>query len=573
MVLANNCAAHRMMGDLRRAAAECEEAYHLARGLPNTVGIGLVGLGPVAAQQGNYPAARDYLEESIRQCEGAKEITQLVNSLLNISPVYRHLGEPDKALAALARALELTARTGDSASGAMARFNRAVIYSDQKRYDEALAEMNDGLKLQAKTDSPFELLYGLTTIAQLEIWLEHIEDACAHADRAIDLSHKFPSPALAAGALSARGMCEMKRDNLPKARAALEESIRLIESFRDLAGGGEQDGQIILADRIEPFRNLLSVLLEQGDNSAAMNLAERMRARQLLDTVRRGKTQATASMTAEERQEEKRLNDRVARLTRRTSDASGSAKAAIRKEWEQARNDFDSFRGHLYGTHPQLAASRGEAAPIQLAEMADLLPDNKTVLVEFAVLRLSFCAFVIERGPSGKPAMTMHRVKWGRDEITRAISAFRAQLAAHDLGYRKAASELYARLLGPAAAELRGKDTLVLVPDGPLWNLPFQALIGPDGTHLVERKTIFYAPSLTFLRESRLRNAQSTHRELLAVGNPGTANLPNAAREVSSLARLYGAGGSLALTGGEATKDAWVRDAPEYRVLHIATHG
>ena len=50
---------------------------------------------------------------------------------------------------------------------------------------------------------------------------------------------------------------------------------------------------------------------------------------------------------------------------------------------------------------------------------------------------------------------------------------------------------------------LKTRTTLVLAPDGPLWNLPFQALLLPDGRHLLERQAVFYAPSLTFLREHR----------------------------------------------------------------------
>ncbi|SPE36677.1 Tetratricopeptide TPR_2 repeat protein (fragment) [Candidatus Sulfopaludibacter sp. SbA3] len=49
--------------------------------------------------------------------------------------------------------------------------------------------------------------------------------------------------------------------------------------------------------------------------------------------------------------------------------------------------------------------------------------------------------------------------------------------------------------------------------------------------------------------------------------------MPNAAREVSSLVELYRQQGAKPLTGGDATKQAWMTEAPNYRVLHIATHG
>jgi CHAT domain-containing protein len=209
---------------------------------------------------------------------------------------------------------------------------------------------------------------------------------------------------------------------------------------------------------------------------------------------------------------------------------------------------------------------------LTVAETADLLPDAATVVVEFAVLKNSIRIFTVERAADGKPCLKTHTVEWDRDALGKEVLAFREQLARRDLEYRTVAAALYRKLLGPAAAELRGKSTLVLVPDGALWNLPFQALVRPDGAHLLERQTVFYTPSLTFLRQDR-RSAGAADRELLAMGNPGAANLPNAAREVQTLARLYDAGGALALTGADATKDAWLHGAPNYRLLHLATHG
>jgi CHAT domain-containing protein len=327
-----------------------------------------------------------------------------------------------------------------------------------------------------------------------------------------------------------------------------------------------------MTDKIEPYHNLLAVQLQLGQAEMAFATAERARARQLVDTVQRGKTQPVVSMTADEQREEKRLSDALLRLDGRVAATSGAAKTEALSAWDKAKHEFEAFRTHLYALHPELEARRGEAPPLTVAETADLLPDADTVAIEFAVLNHAVHIFTLERGADGRPVLKTHAVEWEHDALVKEVLAFREQLAKRDLAYRAAAAALYRKLLGPAAAELRGKSTLVLVPDGVLWNLPFQALVRPDGAHLLERQTVFYAPSLTFLRQDRRRGAVAG-RELLAMGNPGAANLPNAAREVQTLARLYDAGGALALTGAEATKDAWLKDAPNYRLLHLATHG
>jgi hypothetical protein len=38
-----------------------------------------------------------------------------------------------------------------------------------------------------------------------------------------------------------------------------------------------------------------------------------------------------------------------------------------------------------------------------------------------------------------------------------------------------AARELYTVLIGPAEQQLQGVSTICIVPDGALWNVPFQA--------------------------------------------------------------------------------------------------
>ena len=87
-----------------------------------------------------------------------------------------------------------------------------------------------------------------------------------------------------------------------------------------------------------------------------------------------------------------------------------------------------------------------------------------------------------------------------RKELVERVERFRQQLAARDLGFRASASALYQLLLAPAAVELAGKRHLIVVPDGVLWELPFQALMKPDGHYLLDACAISYAPSLTALR-------------------------------------------------------------------------
>jgi CHAT domain-containing protein len=137
---------------------------------------------------------------------------------------------------------------------------------------------------------------------------------------------------------------------------------------------------------------------------------------------------------------------------------------------------------------------------------------------------------------------------------------------------------------------LSGKTAVIVVPDGMLWNLPFQALQVSAGRYLIEDAAVSYAPSVTVLRETMRPRADRTGLStLLAFGNPaidagaagagsshptraGLAPLPETEREVNRLAQIYGAS-SRVYVGAEASENRWKAEAPSYRVVHLATHG
>jgi CHAT domain-containing protein len=147
---------------------------------------------------------------------------------------------------------------------------------------------------------------------------------------------------------------------------------------------------------------------------------------------------------------------------------------------------------------------------------------------------------------------------------------------------------------------------LILVLDDVLWDLPFQALRDTAGRYLIEDLAIFYAPSLSALREMQRRRAtisatsnvlaRSENGEpvpdpmLLAFGNPALSSrtvatvrstlrdarlgpLPSARREVQTLANLWGQDRSEVFVGPDASEQMAKAEMARYRILHFATHG
>ncbi len=147
-------------------------------------------------------------------------------------------------------------------------------------------------------------------------------------------------------------------------------------------------------------------------------------------------------------------------------------------------------------------------------------------------------------------------------------------------------------LLKPAGDQLKGKNSLCIIPDSILWDLPFQALQPSEGRYLLEDRAISYAPSLAVLREmsAQKKLSQPSAISLLAFGNPSlpteiTTNmkalyrseslgpLPEAESEVKALKDIWGPVRSRVFLGASAGKKVFETEASKYAIIHLATHG
>jgi len=322
----------------------------------------------------------------------------------------------------------------------------------------------------------------------------------------------------------------------------------------------------------------------------------------LLDALQtgRGASLRQSLSTAERQAEEERrlklvslnsqLNDEV-----RRDHPDPARVAAVRAAVEKARLEYEDFETKLYAAHPDLRVQRGEAPVITAGELAALLPDDASALLEYVVADDVTYLFAVTKAAGGASAdVRVYTLPVKREALAKQTEAFRQQLAGRDLGFRASALKLYELLLKPAEAQLRGKTNLVIAPDNTLWDLPFQALLNGANRFLLEEAAVAYAPSLTVLREMsrrrKLNGAGDAPATLLALGNPlpgkgagggGAAALrggrlealPEAEQEVKALGRLYGAARSRIYTGAEAREDRFKSEAGQARILHFAAHG
>ena len=162
--------------------------------------------------------------------------------------------------------------------------------------------------------------------------------------------------------------------------------------------------------------------------------------------------------------------------------------------------------------------------------------------------------------------------------LAREVRNFRSRIAQRDLSVDAAGSHLFHELFAGIWPLVRERHHLVIVPDGPLWELPFAALVSPDGHYLIEHTSITLAPSIGALAAMHARAARriGAPLELLAFGNSAPrgelAALPEADAQARAVALLYGTWGR-SFVGPEATRTRLETEIASARVVHIASHG
>jgi CHAT domain-containing protein len=352
------------------------------------------------------------------------------------------------------------------------------------------------------------------------------------------------------------GRISERDGNLPAATDYYEQAVDILELQRaTLSTEASKIGFVGNKQRV--YRDLIRVLVAQNRDPDAFEYVERAKARALVDML--------ASKN------DIRLRAQDPELARTLSTAAASAESAYRAldtSEEAARR-----RGLVVQAHAALAheapdyASLVTVMPSRAAELQRVLPDGE-LLLEYYYGEDSSDLFVFT---VTRAATRAHRLN--ADGLTESVRRFRESLQnpRPDSNWQAAAAAAYDRLIRPLGLE--GTPRLTIVAHGVLHYVPFNALY--DGREpLISRTEIRMLPAAGVLRFVDSQSRPKT-KQLLAFGNPdlGQAryNLPFAEAEAKLIASRVS--GSRVLLRKEATKTAFIRLAPDFRFVHIASHG
>ncbi len=493
-------------------------------------------------------------------------------------------------------------------SVAVSLHNLGNAYRGQGRYAEAAPLLERALAIKERVlgaDHP-DLAYSLHSLASTYFEQARYDEAEKLEDRAIRAREQAGvSPWEQLGPHVLRARITWHKGERDRAMADLAEAIRLSEAQRGLSSGAELDRAEAFAQFAAAFEQMVAWQAERADVAGALASAERGRARMLLDQMQLRGVDLLAGLPANEtralKEREFQARARVTKLGREldlVADRQGLSREERERERRRLEAELDTAREQALETYRDIRTASPayrlsvdqNREPVALDALQKWIgPD--ALLLEYVTG--SDASYVVAVPGDGSPARIEplsasdeQGPKLGVEPGVLAARALRRILeGANEAGVlgllsdRAHAVEAEPRLaalwevLVPAPereAMLAGKiRRLLVVPDGALGLLPFEALVTgtTDSPHylLDTGVAVLYGPSATVLYNLGQKSRTGSNRpNVLTVGDAAygaaAATVRAGGEEVASRSRYRSAGGRLVSLPHSATESAWVAD-------------
>jgi CHAT domain-containing protein len=573
--------------------------------------MALQNLGATLGDQGNMEQASSYNQKAVEAADKAIMLGDhfakysKANALAIIGAAYRSQGDHSLATNYLQKSLELANELGDTLGIPKDSFLSQIkmeigeVFASENKMLQAIATYQEALYLAEKSGDKTRTSLPLWSLSKMYLLQGDYRESLVFAERAIKSAERAGQYPHISGALVTAAKAHRKLGQHEEARQALSRAIDITEHLHEQLIGSEVDRQRSFEEDVTPYQAMIDLQVNQKRVTEAFSYAQRAKGRILLELLQNGRVSITKSASLAEQEQEQQLNRKLVSLNRQItgeklkSQPDEKRLAEYELQLKKARLEFEAFQTTLYAAHPELKVQRGEIRPVSFDDVASLLPNPKTALLDFIVTDENVYLFVLTNGASTKPALNTYTVKIERKALAEKVERFRRRMENRDYDFQALSKELYQLLLKPAQKQLENKTNLIISPDNVLWDLPFQTLLTPDLNYLIEDTAISYAPSLSILREVKLvreKKQAPAKASILALGNPALGNrskelakfvkmdaelqpLPEATAQVRALERLYGKTHSKVYTGSTAREELVKEQSARYRILHLATHG
>lgn len=561
------------VGRLSEADQMYKEGLHLADSL-DALWEGAIlksNLAYLRLSTGDLPAAIRLMIESLEGATQLPDTQSMVYAHNSLAEFYLKGGNRAAARRHLEQSLAMNQRVA-AIFRAIALVDLGTLETADSNVDAAHRTLNAAMRMADSAGFGLQRAKSRAALSRLEVKRSRAAAALRWADEAVSIADSLQAPDAQIEALEARAAA-LEAARRSDASDAYLKGIDLLESWRGrLALGDLRMG--VAEPRWAIYEGAIRTLLDQRRQSDALTVAERARARLLLEVMADRDASRPATSPLEE----------VARLLR----VRFEERAAVVRSEDQAALDREiAHLADSLAALEKLESTRyPKPAPISRLR-SELLVEGQALLSFFWGDEAVYGWWVTRD--------TVHSARLGSSDSLSALVDFlrgTIERPSGDSAWLAPAQAAFARFIAPLRP--RPAVTVLVVADGPLAHLPVEVLIPTRGAAPWGTTTRFvYGPSATVLLT--LLNKPSKggwERTMLALANSagaasrslgsverGSADeeipapLPYAGPEARAISALFRDRGADLLVGAGATPNRWLDlDPSRYRYLHFAAH-
>jgi len=571
------------------------------------------------ASLGDYVKAKDYLLEAASRIPKNARRASEDSLLLSLGDLFGGLGKRSRSESLRAKALDCFdaylrlqgAKRGDGLR-LEALAGKADIFLDQGRLEEAGKMLASAID-EARSSKVNPLVLGriLTSTGEWALRTGAVGQAERYFEEVRSLAERTGNPVLTNNAAFGLGRCAEARGDIDRAIESYDLALDIVgEGFSGIVGDVHRSE--FIGRGLEPFQALVRLFLRlsKGGEAGAyereiFRLSESVRARSFLEFQERLSRKPPGAVPAAEGAAEAGLKrERIGLLKALSRNGLGQAeRERLGARIVQIDDSLDASIFDRYGAGSGPAPS---PKPIPLGVLQSRVLDGRTAVLEYLLGEPRSVLFCISKSSFDLVELP------AAPEIADALTGFLSFLEDPSLPPAKglpAAARLYRILMAPAETLLPAEvDRLIIVPDGLLSRLPFEALVSsttdaPEPVYVNDRFTVSYAPSASSLGLAGAKPAAPYAKSALAFGvtkrSPAVRldevstvvsagavlddvygrrgfsadPLTHVADEIADLRRRIEPGLIDVYQGRAATERALkMLDLEDYRLIHLACH-
>lgn len=607
----------------------------------------LNNLGSVLANRGDLSAAEDAFRKALAVWEKVAPESDMVGTLINnIGNIAYDRGDNETAEQYLRKSLAIGRKQAPgSMDVAMRMMNLGNVLKDKGDYESAEEFIRGALSIQeSQLHDSIAVARTIYSLASLDLEKgdplgarDLAQKAIALHDKLvpgglesasvlqlagdIELQAKNPGPArsfyekalasrskLAAGSraeaesLHGIGMCYRAEGALTQATDCFRRAVAALEAQKGKLGGSENVRIGFGAQYLQFYQDYIEVLIETRQESEAFHILERSRARSLLSMLAERDLTFSAEIPEDLEQERKRIDVEYDRIQGKIAEMNPATEEdqikQLMSRMTELNDQRDAVVKKIRQASPRLASLQ-YPEPLDLAGTQQIL-DPGTVLLSYSVGKEKSYLFAVNKDKD-HAALHVYPLAWNERAIKEKVEAYRNLIQRKEsLKSRQAlfsaGKELFDGLIAPAEKIVEKAKHVLIVPDGPLYILPFSAMIREwdpkrgKVQFLMEWKPTSVEVSATVYAEIRKEKNRPSHSagEVIVFGDPlYTASselqtvstrgldltpLPATRDEARSIEALY-PGSVKSFLGKDATEEEAKHIGKDARFIHFACHG